>query len=307
MAAAAAASHADRNAELELSAALDVAFGSDLDDVDNDDEGGVAQHEEDPWLKQTVAPTAKKPKKQPKKAKARAKRAEEGADVVESQPQQQQQQQQKKKRRTTPALPAMPLLELPLPESESMSAEMQAKCVDVQTDMDAAFPSIAAHEDAMLASGRLPALTRITISTVTTNCVLAGPDMGKEEIMRRLADDDVCQFNTDVLGKQPMVNMDKVFQNAVIMRLEDDRTVSNHKSVKIFYPTPTLHITGPRSLSDFLRVAEYSRRLMRQMRGADYVLSDFHIDMINTSFKLGVKLKLHEMVTLLRRSRTRRR
>ncbi len=97
---------------------------------------------------------------------------------------------------------------------------------------------------------------------------------------------------------------------SVAAQLQDAKP-NNDKSIKVFYPKPKLHITGPTSIDDFLRVSEYSRKLLSIVRGNDavYRMESFKINMINTNFSLGVgsdfKVHMGNMHQLLLRTRVK--
>ena len=203
---------------------------------------------------------------------------------------------------------AIPIKELPAPDESVFTNRMKCMINLAKTDIEKGMTEIEEHSRGLSFD-----VSRVMISTITFECSLIGPKVDIKHIVKGLESpgSDIMVFNDAYLGKQPSIGGGaKKFSNSLILVLRDVKP-NNDLSIKLFYPKPTLHITGPTSIDRFLKVAEYGRRML-SITGGSLVKDDaatgedgarfmdsFKVNMINTNFSLGFKLNVHQTKDLL--------
>jgi hypothetical protein len=205
----------------------------------------------------------------------------------------------------------MPLPPLPPPSPDVVDVAFQRAVVEFEEAERAAWVHIKARAAQMQAMGFAIAATAEGpgIPEVTTITLHIAMRMKEDDGLEPWVDQhllesllqlpDVKKYNDATIGRQPLLE-ETSFNGCAIMSLRQDKAAGNNSiSIKVF-KNMTMHITGPKTLSCFCGIAEYSRGLTEQFkRGEAVVIESFHTDLINTSFNLGTHVDLQRLARRL--------
>lgn len=211
--------------------------------------------------------------------------------------------------------PALPPLPLPndadlLPEfRESMELfrEREHRALETMREHRSVLALYGSEGQGQGEGGLLGEATMPTIDTCTWEVQL---DMEDREdgnfldigiIGELLAMEDVVEYNERTIQRQPVLSTKNFGKNQPQLSLSQDKAQgSNAISIKLL-ATLKLHITGPKALDELQRLAEYGRGLVEVMKGGSRVrLSSFKCDLMNTTTRLGCRVRLPELDDYLR-------